>query len=458
MLDHLLSFRFMVAFLFCVCVVLISISLSATRYIQALTDHGTNVAAHEREVLTGQSHGSWSGLLWRGTKVDKPLNQMTLFARPPHADFLATATVNAYWEPELASEPNLVDRIFGVLDLAYFITAVLSLMAIVFSYDTFCGEKQRGTLRLTIAYPVPRETLVLGKWVGGFITLLLPYLVALLCGLLLLILGFGIHLEATSWACLGLMVGASILYLGAMYSLGTWLSTCFERPVTAMVVLLMIWVIMVILVPSLGPYVAERLAPIKPIGELELEKRAAKRELAEESRIKRSRYPVESFENWVFYAAKMDEMRGDQVVEQARREERINEQYRNKMGEQVSWAKFLSRISPSSSFQFTVSSLAANGPEDALRFWKELVSYRQVLTKYAFYSWGANARENGEQVKQGLKAKSTFEIQDYPRFAYSYPDAATRFSEALTDILLLCLWNGVFFFGAYLTFLRYDVR
>jgi hypothetical protein len=238
MLDHLLSFRFLVAFLFCVCVILLSISLSATRHMQALTDHGTNVAAHEREVLTGQPHGAWSGMLWRGTKVDKPLNQMTLFARPPNADFLATATVNAYWEPELASEPNLVDRIFGVLDLAYFITAVLSLMDIVFSYDIFCGDKQRGTLRLTIAYPVPRGTLVLGKWVGGFITLLLPYLVALLCGCLLLILGFGIRLEATSWSCLGLMVGASILYLGAVYSLGTWLSACFERPVTAMVVLL----------------------------------------------------------------------------------------------------------------------------------------------------------------------------------------------------------------------------
>ena len=299
---------------------------------------------------------------------------------------------------------------------------------------------------------------MLGKWMGGFISLLCPYLLALLCGCLLLTLGFGIQLGATAWVCLGLMVGVSLLYLGAVYSLGMWLSACFERPVTVMVVLLTVWVLMVVLIPGLSPYVAERIFPVQTVGELEMTKRTAKRALAGESREARAKRPVRSFDNWLEYAAKMDEMRGDQVVEQVVREERINERFRNEMGQQVSWAKVFSRFSPSASFQFAASSLSATGPEETLRFWQSLVAYRKVFTKYAYYSWGAMARENSNRRKAGLNVINTYKIEDYPRFLYRYSDAPTRFSEALVDVILLCVWNGVFFFAGFLTFLKYDVR
>ena len=458
LLDHLLSLRFLVASLLTLAAVLVSFGLSATRYQQASAEYDSNRIAHEREVLEGRSLGAWSGLAWRGIRVDKPLNPMALFARPPDAGFLLVASVNAYWEPEFVAQPNLADRLFGVLELAYFVTAVLSLLAILFSYDALCGEKQRGTLRLIMSYPVPRGTLMVGKWMGGYLSLLCPYLVALLGGCLLLTLGFGITLDAISWVCLGLIVAVSFLYLGAVFSLGIWLSACFERPVTAVVVLLMIWAGMVVLVPSLSPYLAEQLVPVQTVGELEAAKRIAKRELDEESRAERAKHPAESFDHWVMYAVLMDEMRGDQIVEQVGREERINERFRNEMRQQVGWAKGLSRASPASSFQFAVSSLAANGPEEALRFWQSLVDYRKVITKYAFYSWAEAGRDFVERQKAGLERGDGFDIQNYPRFSYRYPDAASRFSEALVDIVLLCFWNALLFFAGYLTFLKYDVR
>jgi hypothetical protein len=86
------------------------------------------------------------------------------------------------------------------------------------------------------------------------------------------------------------------------------------------------------------------------------------------------------------------------------------------------------------------------------------VAYRKALTKYAFYGWGAMARENGDRKNAGLRVRSTFEIEDYPKYAYAYPDASTRFREAFFDIVLLYIWNGLFFFLEYLTFLKYDVR
>ena len=42
------------------------------------------------------------------------------------------------------------------------------LLAIVFGYDAICGEKERGTLRLMLSCSVPRDTVLLAKWIGGF--------------------------------------------------------------------------------------------------------------------------------------------------------------------------------------------------------------------------------------------------------------------------------------------------
>jgi hypothetical protein len=47
---------------------------------------------------------------------------------------------------------------------------------------------------------------------------------------------------------------------------------------------------------------------------------------------------------------------------------------------------------------------------------------------------------------------------ELPVFEYQAPDAASTISEALPDLGLLALFNIMFFMGAFVAFLRYDVR
>ena len=47
---------------------------------------------------------------------------------------------------------------------------------------------------------------------------------------------------------------------------------------------------------------------------------------------------------------------------------------------------------------------------------------------------------------------------ELPVFQYQPPDAASTISEALPDLGLLALFNVMFFAGAFVAFLRYDVR
>ena len=57
----------------------------------------------------------------------------------------------------------------GFLDLEFIVLIVLSLFAILFTYDAISGEKERGTLRLSFAGPVARHTYMTGKLLGSFL-------------------------------------------------------------------------------------------------------------------------------------------------------------------------------------------------------------------------------------------------------------------------------------------------
>jgi len=62
-----------------------------------------------------------------------------------------------------------VYAVFRFLDLDFIFQIVLSLFAILFAYDAVNGEKERGTLRLTLANAVPRSAYIAGKIAGSFL-------------------------------------------------------------------------------------------------------------------------------------------------------------------------------------------------------------------------------------------------------------------------------------------------
>ena len=101
-------------------------------------------------------------------------------------------TVEVRGRGELAADDSRFneDPIFAVfrfLDLDFIFQIVLSLFAILFAYDAICGERERGTLKLSFANAVRKESYILGKLLGSYLALALPLLVPILggCGLLL---------------------------------------------------------------------------------------------------------------------------------------------------------------------------------------------------------------------------------------------------------------------------------
>ena len=81
-----------------------------------------------------------------------------------------------------------------------------------------------------------------------------------------------------------------------------------------------------------------------------------------------------------------------------------------------------------------------------------LLMYRENLAKYT-------KDKNIEFIKIYAKDRSsTCDLSDYPEFRYAELSFNERIKNIFIDILILVVLSIIFFMGAYLSFLRYDVR
>ena len=100
---------------------------------------------------------------------------------PTHAGgsnfFPGIANVRPIWRMIYPQEtPHLfnIRPDFTTLDWAFIVGYVLSFIALLFTFDSISGELERGTLRLTLANAIPRHIVLVGKFLGAFISINIP--------------------------------------------------------------------------------------------------------------------------------------------------------------------------------------------------------------------------------------------------------------------------------------------
>jgi ABC-2 type transport system permease protein len=143
----------------------------------------------------------------------------------------------------------------------FFLAILVPLIAIALSFDSINGEFNRRTLSRVLAQPVYRDALLLGKFLGGLLTLTMVF-----SAIWLLIFGIGIFklgvpptAEETGRALWFLL--ATIFYGGIWMALAMLFSTIFRSSATAALGSIAVWaffiffwnIVVGLLVPLLGP-------------------------------------------------------------------------------------------------------------------------------------------------------------------------------------------------------------
>jgi ABC-type transport system involved in multi-copper enzyme maturation permease subunit len=142
--------------------------------------------------------------------------------------------------------------IFSEIDLTVVVTVILGLLALLFTFDAVCGEREGGTLKLAMSYSLARWQLLLGKYLGALITLLIP--TAMACIASLLVIGFvaNVHFGAPEVVRIALIFVLYAVYLSLLLLAGLVISSFVQRSSIALVLSAFLWFFFVAIVPNLA--------------------------------------------------------------------------------------------------------------------------------------------------------------------------------------------------------------
>ena len=150
-----------------------------------------------------------------------------------------------------------VQLLFGSFDLAFVIVYLLPLLIIAFSYNVLSAEKESGSLRLLAAQPIGLRQWVLQKLSIRFFWLVV--LVTTTLSLVFLTLGLNpLGMPAPFFQVLGLIVGYMMFWFALAFLVNLWVGSSAKNAVS----LLGLWVLFVLLMPSVLNQLGNTLYPM----------------------------------------------------------------------------------------------------------------------------------------------------------------------------------------------------
>ncbi|MEE9501828.1 MAG: ABC transporter permease subunit, partial [Candidatus Aminicenantaceae bacterium] len=266
--DNIMSPKFAFTILLCTILILLSVYTGINNYQAELKEHSAAVALNKKNLESQQTYGAVAGM---GTKINRKPQVLSTIVSGIWEAVGRVANVNIAFDPSMVESKyssNPIFAVFGSLDLSFIVKIVLSLFAILFTYDAIVGEKEKGTLKLSLSNRVPRDRLILGKAIGGFISLLIPLVIPLVLGLLILMIYPNITLSGDDWGRIGMICVLFLLYLSVFFTLGLFISARTTRSSTSFLVLLFIWVTFVTVIPKASVMIASQIKPIPSVHEI----------------------------------------------------------------------------------------------------------------------------------------------------------------------------------------------
>ena len=336
------------------------------------------------------------------------------------------------------------------VDWGFIIGYVLSLIALLFTFDSISYEREQGTLRLMLANSIPRHTVLIGKFLGALISINIPFTLAVLVNLLVISTSSDVHLGTEAWKRLGFIFLITLLYISLFLALGLLVSARVQRSAVSLVILLLVWVTFVVFMPSTLVSIAGRSTP--PKSALGFSERSAQVEEEIEDEYYALRYdPDKSLTQ-----LQILQVAGEYVIKDAAAQERLHEERLKQRISQVRRARAITQISPITIFQHLLEAFAGTGFERHLQFLENVKSYAQQYREFIADTDQADPESlHISGVREGMSQKPV-SPEAIPKFEDKL-SLSKDFNTAAMELLLLTLFVVVLLSGAYLAFVRVEI-
>ena len=333
------------------------------------------------------------------------------------------------------------------VDWTFIIGYILSLIALIFTFDAISGEREHGTLRLMLANSIPRRTVLIGKFLGALISTTIPFMLAVLVNLLILSTTSAVHLNIQAWGRLGIILFIALLYTSLFLALGLLVSARVQRSAVSFVILLLTWVTVVVFMPSTLASLASGFS--SSMSRIEYWKRYGQ--------IDANLW--NEYEVWI-RSDKLNERtlrkKSEYFTKAAARAERLHEGHLTFKIAQVQRARAITHISPATLLQHLFEVFAGTGFDRHLRFIENVQHYAREYREFIVdMDRGDLESLHIIGVREGMSQKPV-SPEAVPKFEDTL-NIGKDFNTAATKLLLLTLFVVVLLAGTYLAFVRVEI-
>ena len=334
------------------------------------------------------------------------------------------------------------------VDWGFVIGYVLSLIAILFTFDSISGEGEQGTLRLMLANSVPRHTVLIGKFLGALVSISVPFTLAVLMTLLVISTSSDVQLGTDAWNRLGIILFIAILYLSLFLALGLLVSSRVQRSAASLVILLLIWVTFVVFMPSTLASIASGFSMPMTYDEFRERREQLNIELRDEydTRLQDTREQP----------TKRIALGGEYVTKEAAERERLSQEFLDQQHAQIQLGRSVTRISPVAIVQYLLEVFAGTGFERHQQFVENAQRYAREYREFVTDMDRADPESlHIIGVREGMSQKPV-NPEAIPQFEDTF-NLSRDFNAAAIDLLLLTLFFLLLLSGAYMVFVRVEI-
>ncbi len=479
--NNILNLRFIIGLVLCIIVTIACIMILAHDYQQQLADYNQRVNLED-------------DFLRNYATMDR-MFRMIPHQKPPERFRPLIIGISGN-ENSKSFDDNPLPVLFPSLDFLFIVTIIMSLLAILFSHDAISGERQSGTLRLVIANSVPRTTILFGKFIGGATSLIIPFILALLVGVLYINLNPNIQWDGPAWVELGLLAAASMTFITLFYLLGLMISTFSKYSAISILNCLFLWVLLILVIPNVCPYISAQLRRVPSIKETRRQAKEIEQACREVRRQRRKEIVNKFRGNYgglfsklesLHFGKILDDKIGDKekveelaaadpefkaMVDAFRREldqasiefldtlrqeeDKLSRDRNKKAAAQTRLAKKMACISPFANLVYVARDLTGTGLRSLEYFEKAKAEYSG---RYGpFWRHVFKKERDAEKNDPTFGGNSFLDLGDYPRFVFKEEALKGKLGAVLPYWGILVLFNVVFFAATFAGFMRYDVR
>lgn len=444
--------------------VVLSVALVALSLYTGISQYSANARYHTvaqelmRETVPNQV--SWDALAsWGEYRIYRPPSTLAVLANGLEDATGRSTPISAYDEPALSDSKyneHPILAVFGDLDFMLIIRIVFSLLALLFTYNAICGEREQGTLKLMLVNPIPRDQILIGKLVGGVFGVGAPLLVSVLVATFLLLVQPEITLTFGEWTRLAAFFVLCFLYVFCFLNIGLLISAVNRRSAPALLMALVVWVFVVLVAPKAALITAASTVEVPTSAEVQEAKEQAGRQSYRELRAWIQKYQRENGVTQGDVPPELVQSKQKEIGDvRDRTIARIDESYVGRQQTQESVARLLGRLSPAGCLSFAAMRLADTGLDRKRRFLDAARNHQDQ-----FRDWVQRKAREARKAENGRprRGRSRLDVADMPSFTMPETSTDAILAAAAPDFAIILFVSILCFFGAYVAVRRYDPR